>query len=333
MDIELINDKIKSWLIENQEKENELEQKRRKFVEDYNAQAILKLTKEDYVIGLNKYDTFCYRLENDLKELGDIHGIRANKFGIYFGYSGNDLEKKYRIVNKFGKNADKAMEIIKEQLVLLITAGQNKNYNVIRKCLFPPSFRGKILATYYPKEYLNIFTSNHLEYFLKKLNISFTKNDDELDKQIKLLNYKESNFQLEPLSIQLFMRFLYISFGNPSESNKIEQKINEVEDENLIIDLKKEHIKNSKVGFQYQGKEKKKQEPIYINGIKIYQRNRQIALNALSHASYKCEIDNNHLTFIRKNSDVAYTEPHHLVPMSYSEKFEVSLDREENIVS
>lgn len=30
---------------------------------------------------------------------------------------------------------------------------------------------------------------------------------------------------------------------------------------------------------------------------------------------------------------MAYTEPHHLVPMSYSEKFEVSLDREENIVS
>ena len=40
-----------------------------------------------------------------------------------------------------------------------------------------------------------------------------------------------------------------------------------------------------------------------------------------------------HPTFIRRNTDKNYTEPHHLVPMSCSDQFDVSLDVEENIVS
>lgn len=46
-----------------------------------------------------------------------------------------------------------------------------------------------------------------------------------------------------------------------------------------------------------------------------------------------CEINSDHPTFIRKNSGKNYTEPHHLVPMAFSEQFNVSLDVEENIVS
>ena len=44
-------------------------------------------------------------------------------------------------------------------------------------------------------------------------------------------------------------------------------------------------------------------------------------------------MDEGHSTFIKRISGKPYTEPHHLVPMSYSYKFEVSLDVEENIVS
>lgn len=46
-----------------------------------------------------------------------------------------------------------------------------------------------------------------------------------------------------------------------------------------------------------------------------------------------CEIDVDHPTFIRKKSNKKYTEPHHLVPMAFSDEFDVSLDVEENIVS
>lgn len=78
---------------------------------------------------------------------------------------------------------------------------------------------------------------------------------------------------------------------------------------------------------------KEKGQPIIRNEIKIYPRNDKVAVNALAHAGFMCEIDNSHPTFIRKKSSKNYVEPHHLIPMRYSEKFDYSLDVEENIVS
>ncbi len=66
---------------------------------------------------------------------------------------------------------------------------------------------------------------------------------------------------------------------------------------------------------------------------KAYPRDKKTAINALSHANYLCEIENAHPTFLRRNSSKPYSEPHHLVPMAFSDEFEVSLDVEENIVS
>ena len=78
---------------------------------------------------------------------------------------------------------------------------------------------------------------------------------------------------------------------------------------------------------------KDKSEIIIVNNRRVYKRDRQISLNALARADFSCEINEEHPLFMRRNSDVAYTEPHHLIPMAYSDKFESSLDVEENIVS
>ena len=85
--------------------------------------------------------------------------------------------------------------------------------------------------------------------------------------------------------------------------------------------------------FEYTGRPQAKQEPVYVNGHKSYKRDKKKSVNALKKAHHKCEIDETHPTFIRRNSSQNYTEPHHLVPMGFSDRFEVSLDVEENIVS
>lgn len=82
----------------------------------------------------------------------------------------------------------------------------------------------------------------------------------------------------------------------------------------------------------YTGKPIERPKPIVSNGYKVYLRNRFTALNALYIAKNCCELDPSHESFVRKNSDKKYMEPHHLVPMCESEKFTVSLDREENII-
>lgn len=66
---------------------------------------------------------------------------------------------------------------------------------------------------------------------------------------------------------------------------------------------------------------------------KAFWRDPVVAANALCNADYKCEICESHETFIRKSTNKPYTEPHHLVPMSAQDKFNVSLDVENNIVS
>ena len=68
--------------------------------------------------------------------------------------------------------------------------------------------------------------------------------------------------------------------------------------------------------------------------IKQYPRSKVVSKNALIKASCLCEVNNEHPVFKRKNSDINYTEPHHLVPLSAFANFpDVDLDREQNIVS
>ena len=80
-------------------------------------------------------------------------------------------------------------------------------------------------------------------------------------------------------------------------------------------------------------KPKKKSNPIMINNETIYPRDHETSLRALAYANYLCEVDTAHPTFIRRNKEVNYTEPHHLIPLAYSSEFSSSLDVEANIVS
>lgn len=109
--------------------------------------------------------------------------------------------------------------------------------------------------------------------------------------------------------------------------------INESADDDLISNLRHISLSEQNDGFEYKGKPQEIREAIVENGVTVYPRNRQTAINALAHAHFVCEIDSEHPTFIRKHSDQSYTEPHHLIPLAYQYKFDVSLDVEENIVS
>jgi len=104
-------------------------------------------------------------------------------------------------------------------------------------------------------------------------------------------------------------------------------------DDELVSDIDKSDFSSDTTYFEYSGKAKNKKEPVYVQNRCVYPRSRKVSINALRHANYKCEFNNAHLTFTRRNSDLNYTEPHHLVPITYYNNFEASLDVEENIVS
>ena len=440
---------------------------RRQFVSDYNVQKIMKMEKDEYVIGLQKEDTFCYRIEQELAPLGNMIGANASKFGLYYGKSGNDTEMKYRCTREFGTDPDEAMAKIREQLIHLIIAGNNRDYAAIRECSFGTIYRGKILATYYPAFFLPVFSVEHLDYFLERLGIEYSEQDDILDKQKRLMDWRSAKPEIRTLSNSLFVRFLYESFGRPldnpdtdfqaerdkaypreysrdvkisvedwkamlkdeevfrpsdiellkrfyradnhaatcfdlgiqdgkhpssyispvvalaqrvsdwaglapiyrdtgervwwrvlflgryREDSYFEWKlqiglakamkavfpeldaeaVNSTADDQLVNDLRNASLVGQDDDFEYEDGSLPRLAAVLAAGHTAYPRDRQRAVNALAHAHFLCEIDAEHPTFIRRASDKPYTEPHHLIPMSYQGNFKVSIDREQNIVS
>lgn len=97
--------------------------------------------------------------------------------------------------------------------------------------------------------------------------------------------------------------------------------------------LNKDLIYSSPVEFEYDNTPRAPKLSTTTSTTR-YHRSRAVAKNALAKANYLCEVHSSHRVFIRKNSDINYTEPHHLVPLYASNEFpNVDLDREQNVVS
>jgi 5-methylcytosine-specific restriction protein A len=78
----------------------------------------------------------------------------------------------------------------------------------------------------------------------------------------------------------------------------------------------------------------KKKESIEVNSKRTTaSRDPNVAKEALYLASFKCEVNNEHSTFISSATNHQYVEAHHLIPLMYSHDFEYSLDVPENIIS
>lgn len=78
----------------------------------------------------------------------------------------------------------------------------------------------------------------------------------------------------------------------------------------------------------------RKEEPLQRGkGRKEYPRDPMVAYNALKRAEYRCEISEKHHSFIRRTTQKTYLEPHHIIPLAYTDMFNVNLDREQNIAA
>lgn len=104
-------------------------------------------------------------------------------------------------------------------------------------------------------------------------------------------------------------------------------------DEALLEDIAEDKSVDSPETFVYFGQPQPKKEPLTVQNKSVYPRNPRTAKNALNKAGYRCEMGDDHDLFKRKNSDLNYTEPHHIIPMAQQANFEHSLDVEENIIS
>src|SRR3989344_1396742 len=208
-----------------------LEEKRQKFLKLFPKEKLEDLKIENYALQKGEAESktsFCYWLENELKELGNIHGATARKFGIYFGVSKSEPnEYKWRVTSRFGNSKEEAFNNIKSAIISLLNAAENSNLIDIRDNLLSNLFKGKILSTYFPDKFLNIFDDKHLEYFLDKLDLIYSDLDDEISKREILIAFKNKDEVMSKWKIYEFSKFLYDSFGRPSKKEEVPNELKE----------------------------------------------------------------------------------------------------------
>lgn len=197
------------------------EDMREDFVKQFSVANIRKMDIDEYVIGKQSKDSFCYKLERTLAPLGKIVGAPASKFGIYY----SDKTGKYRITKTWAaKSVEESFEALKEELIQLIEAGKREDLNIIRAARISPMFKGKILSTYFPEKYLNVFSEDHLDYFIHFLELDHMIKGcgDIFDKRNVLLEFKNNNSTMATWSLHAFAHFLYMVYPKvPKEGDEI----------------------------------------------------------------------------------------------------------------
>lgn len=207
-----------------------LYQLRNSFSKFFNQNRIKNMSIDDYVAGVElpeKGFNFCYGLERQLDGLGRIIGATAFKFGVYYGRTKSDDNYEYRFTQKFGSTHKEAFQNVKNAILQLLNSGQFEDIEAIVENPLSPMFKGKILCTYFPERYLNIFSYDHLNYFLTQLDLDTKKliESDPVYKREALIAFKNQDPVMKNWSVDLFANFLYREYpGRPPKAGQENSK-------------------------------------------------------------------------------------------------------------
>lgn len=308
-----------------------LEKKREKFLQLFPIEKIGDISLERYALQKEKEiskNSFCYWLENELKNLGNIHGATSRKFGIYYGRTKKDPECEWRVAKKFGTDREymEAFKKIRSLIIsLLDSTKQGDTISMVENQL-SNMLKGKILSTYYPNKFLNIFDVNHLEHFLNKLELEYSKESNEFEKRELLLKFKNEDEIMQNWSNYEFSKFLYHEFERPIRKEVLQ--IKNAEEEKVTHELTRV---NPIDRLNYIEKELNKLQspdlaPIKETSkiIKSIKRNARLYQLLKEKHNYKCQICS--FTFKKKDGSL-YCEVCHIDSLASSR-----IDSEENIL-
>lgn len=179
---------------------------RKKFVKTFTPDYIADMPIDAYVEGKENKDSFCYILERQLIRLGNMTGSTASKFGLYY----SKKNKRYLPTKKYGTTVKEAFENIKKNILDLITAGKEMDLEAIVQNPISTMFKGKILSTYYPELYLNIFSEEHIDHYLTYLDLDTKElmKKDPVYKRQALLDFKNRDKDMKDWSVNMFVTFL-----------------------------------------------------------------------------------------------------------------------------
>ncbi|MBQ6226534.1 MAG: DUF3883 domain-containing protein [Bacteroidaceae bacterium] len=186
---------------------------RDEFVRKYNPAKIAAMTIDEYVQGKQSRTSFCYILERSLKGLGNMTGQYATKFGVWYSKEKGD----YSFEPRLGTSYKEVFKKVKLSILNLLESGKAHDYEEIINNPLNALFKGKILAVYYPDDYLNIFSNDHLNHYLKAFDLDTAElmKKNVLYKRNALLDYKNSDKDMKNWSNDMFSVFLWSHYPKP----------------------------------------------------------------------------------------------------------------------
>ena len=188
--------------------ENAALQARGAFLRKFPLSSLANVTLENYVVGHHE-PSFCNLVESGSKAWANIQGATSRKFGIYFGRTKSDPERKYRFTEKFGDTAEEAFAAVKAALLDLVALGgaEQPDFAAIDANPLSQMFKAKILSLYYPERFLAVCSSEHLEMLAEIMGYG----EGVLSSQIQnlLLETKQGDPATRMWSAPKFMAYLY----------------------------------------------------------------------------------------------------------------------------
>jgi hypothetical protein len=186
-------------------------QTRDAFLRAFPKDRLRDLKIDTYVIG-HQSPTFCDYVEAKTRSWAAIGGSIALKFGIYFGRTKSDPQRKYRFTNKFGTTEEEAFAAVKGALLDLVREGSRSepDFSAIDDNPLSQMFKAKILSLYFPDRFLNVCSSEDLELLGPKVGLPDNLRLSEYQNQ--LLQAKLGNSTTRAWSNPRFMQFLYNTY-------------------------------------------------------------------------------------------------------------------------
>lgn len=128
------------------------------FINDYSQEQIKNLTLLEYAGKIEEGKSFSYRLEFETKIVGNISGQSGNdKFGIF------KKGEIYNYTKRYGDNLGDAFLNVKKEILQVIDASINCDYDTIYNSMIAPLIKYKLAYMYNQSEFLSIFSKKHLQ--------------------------------------------------------------------------------------------------------------------------------------------------------------------------
>lgn len=157
------------------------------FFSNFPKEKLANLNLDNYAIGKGDKENFCWWLEIGLQDLGSYFPGSAKTYKLYWDKKSSTYSKHGFVQNI--EDDEQAMNNIAQGLSKIINERDFTNAKN-----FGSGFLLKILSTYYPNEYLPIYSTQAINKALKLLNIDMP-NSDAFAKNKKLFEFYQTKKQ------------------------------------------------------------------------------------------------------------------------------------------